>query len=364
LPLTRAKFERGELSYSQVRALSRTARPDSEAELLRVARFCSGDQIERLTRGMRRAKRLNSRYDQKIEDDGPRMGMQVGYEGDGSVEITLRLPIEQATVILAAVDTVRDQLEAHAKQAAAEQAAAAADPAGSQLTPTDVPPEPPTDKLSAMFGSSSEAWLPRPQVSRLQAFNHLVEDWMAMQAAGVRRRLKPRLTVQIDPHSGWGRLPNGEFLPPGITRTLDLARFDRGRTRREADPALRNLLGVLDGERCRFPGCHHTRHLHAHHVIWWKHGGPTDMDNLVLLCSRHHTLVHEQHFGMTLHHDRSLTVQLPDGTPLPHRPDLPHRSATELDPQHAIGPEIAPTPEAVDKLSLEYAVSVLVHLAA
>ena len=53
-----------------------------------------------------------------------------------------------------------------------------------------------------------------------------------------------------------------------------------------------------------------------------------------------------------------------DGTALPHRPDLPYRPAAELDPECRIGPQVAPTPETADQLSLEYAVSVLVHLAA
>jgi hypothetical protein len=201
-------------------------------------------------------------------------------------------------------------------------------------------------------------------VSRLESFIHLVQDWMAMQSAGVRRRLTPRLTAQIDPLSGWGRLPNGELLPPEAVRSLDLTQFDRGRSRREADGALRNLLGVVDGERCRYPGCQHTRYLHAHHVIWWIHDGRTDLDNLVLLCSRHHALVHKLGIQMTLHTNRSLNVEMPDGTPLPQRPDLPYRPAAELDPEGKIGPDFEPVPEAGDSLSLEYAVSVLVQLAA
>jgi HNH endonuclease len=45
---------------------------------------------------------------------------------------------------------------------------------------------------------------------------------------------------------------------------------------------------VRDGKRCQFPGCTHTRHLHAHHVRHWLFGGRTDIDNLILVCSFHH----------------------------------------------------------------------------
>jgi hypothetical protein len=31
----------------------------------------------------------------------------------------------------------------------------------------------------------------------------------------------------------------------------------------------------------------------AHHLVHWGHGGATDVDNLVLLCYRHHWLIHE-----------------------------------------------------------------------
>ncbi|MEA3019759.1 MAG: hypothetical protein QOI47_1283, partial [Actinomycetota bacterium] len=44
---------------------------------------------------------------------------------------------------------------------------------------------------------------------------------------------------------------------------------------------------------CRWPGCGRTALLHAHHITWWTHGGPTCEENLVMLCWFHHRLVHE-----------------------------------------------------------------------
>ena len=63
-----------------------------------------------------------------------------------------------------------------------------------------------------------------------------------------------------------------------------LTRFDAGRRSRTVTPALRELLSQVDGERCRFPSCPHTRYLQAHHVRFWRHGGPTDLANDALLC--------------------------------------------------------------------------------
>ena len=66
-----------------------------------------------------------------------------------------------------------------------------------------------------------------------------------------------------------------------------------GRTHRLASRAQRRALRVRDKGICQFPGCASTTHLDAHHIRPWSHGGPTDLDNLILICGRHHTLVHE-----------------------------------------------------------------------
>jgi predicted restriction endonuclease len=36
---------------------------------------------------------------------------------------------------------------------------------------------------------------------------------------------------------------------------------------------------------CRFPGCGTAAFTQAHHIRWWRHGGRTDLDNLLLICS-------------------------------------------------------------------------------
>jgi hypothetical protein len=85
-----------------------------------------------------------------------------------------------------------------------------------------------------------------------------------------------------------------------------------GRTRRLVSRAQRRALTIRD-RMCCYPGCAQTRHLEAHHVIPWAAGGPTDLDNLILLCRWHHTAVHEG--GITI--DRSPNgweFTLPDGS--------------------------------------------------
>ncbi|HKX56827.1 MAG TPA: HNH endonuclease, partial [Xanthomonadales bacterium] len=70
-----------------------------------------------------------------------------------------------------------------------------------------------------------------------------------------------------------------------------------GRKSRTIPPAIRRALQRRDGG-CRFPGCTATRFVDAHHIHHWADGGETCMENLVLLCTRHHHLVHEGGFGL------------------------------------------------------------------
>jgi hypothetical protein len=66
-----------------------------------------------------------------------------------------------------------------------------------------------------------------------------------------------------------------------------------GRAHRTAPPRLRRALEVRD-QHCAAPGCHiDPSRCEAHHVHEWEHGGSTDLDNMVLLCTRHHHAVHD-----------------------------------------------------------------------
>ena len=46
---------------------------------------------------------------------------------------------------------------------------------------------------------------------------------------------------------------------------------------------------------CQYPGCSAARELEAHHLIAVERGGKTELDNLILLCPRHHKLLHDHH---------------------------------------------------------------------
>lgn len=85
-----------------------------------------------------------------------------------------------------------------------------------------------------------------------------------------------------------------------------------GRQRRTVPGWLMRLLRHRDGT-CRFPGCERTRWLKAHHLWHWADGGPTDLDNLALLCHAHHRLVHEGGWRTSGHPGRELRFHDPGG---------------------------------------------------
>lgn len=68
---------------------------------------------------------------------------------------------------------------------------------------------------------------------------------------------------------------------------------------------------------CTFPGCERTRYLDAHHVTHRAHGGATSLDNLALLCTHHHRLLHEVGFGVERADDGALTFTRADGRVIP-----------------------------------------------
>ena len=117
------------------------------------------------------------------------------------------------------------------------------------------------------------------------------------------------ITVAYDPLEralGVGRLDSGDRISPAAVRRLACDAqllpvvlggagqvLDAGRARRLATGSLRRALVVRD-RGCAFPACERSpRWTDGHHITSWAQGGRTDLSNLVLLCRRHHRLIHE-----------------------------------------------------------------------
>jgi len=150
-----------------------------------------------------------------------------------------------------------------------------------------------------------------------------------------------------------------------MTHARDGTVLDVGRKTRTIPPAIRRALTTRD-RRCRFPGCD-AYHCDAHHVRHWAEGGATRLDNLLLVCRRHHRSVHEEGFTVELRDDGEARFFWPDGRLLPVVPPPPAWAGTALastDPHvETAGLNIDPhtaTPDWLgERLDLDWAITVL-----
>jgi hypothetical protein len=115
--------------------------------------------------------------------------------------------------------------------------------------------------------------------------------------------------------------------------------LDLGRTTRLANRAQRRALRALYST-CPMPGCAvRFAHCTIHHVRKWEDDGPTDLANLLPLCSRHHHAVHDRRWLLALESDRTLRITYPDGTTeaiAPPRRGSPHGHSPKPAPTTAV----------------------------
>ena len=102
-------------------------------------------------------------------------------------------------------------------------------------------------------------------------------------------------------------------------------KLNLGRTTRLANRAQRRALRGLYAT-CAIPGCcvRYGR-TKLHHVIWWRYGGRSDLDNFLPVCEKHHQNIHNDGWLVALGPNRELTITLPDGQIMTTGP--PKRSA-------------------------------------
>ena len=102
--------------------------------------------------------------------------------------------------------------------------------------------------------------------------------------------------------------------------------LDMGRSKRLITPGLRDYLHVRD-KGCTYPGCSAPPSwCDGHHIFHWARGGPTDRDNLALLCRHHHTVVHRHDHTATVDDDGVHWTRR-DGSAIGNRPRATWREA-------------------------------------
>jgi Domain of unknown function (DUF222)/HNH endonuclease len=145
---------------------------------------------------------------------------------------------------------------------------------------------------------------------RAQAQVTVVVDWHTLQRS-VPGRTDGQFTGPIHP-SDVQRLLCDSTITRVVTGPSGMP-LDVGRAARTVPPPMRRALAARDAG-CRFPGCDRPPGwCEAHHVVPFSEGGDTSPGNLVLLCDRHHHVVHA--VGWSAAFDgTTLEVRRPDGS--------------------------------------------------
>ena len=292
LPLIRAAFASGELSYAKVRALTRIAEPEAEDELLELALHLTAAQLERAVRAYRR---VSTGEAVRVQDAAY---VDWYWDEDGSLVLRGRLAPEDGAVFLQALDAARDGLRQQRRN----------DERGS------AEPWPTNAEAVAAMADRALSGSERTGGERHQVVVHVDHAALAGCDAGCE-------------------LADGPAIAPETARRLACdssviqlqeragKALSVGRKTRSIPPALRRALKRRD-RGCRFPGCEHHLFVDGHHVRHWARGGETNIDNLVLLCRRHHRLVHEGGYSIERLGDR-FRFRDPWGRPIPDAPRPP-----------------------------------------
>jgi hypothetical protein len=307
LPAIDEALRVGKLSYAKARALTRVATPETETKLLEVAVVATGAQLERICRGYRRA--LGTDEGLAPEERSVRRRDLPG----GMVRLEIVLAPDEADLLLRALDRAREVVHEETNASAETQ----------QCNDVqDVSPE---------TSAPGSTW-----PSRADGMVALAENFLAGNPATGNggERFQVMVHVDQDPLAPDGvlsaSLDDGTRVSAETFRRIacdcgvvaatgDGAQLNIGRRARSIPPAIRRALALRD-RGCRFPGCTHTRFLHGHHIQHWLHGGETSVNNLALLCTFHHHLVHEGGWTVTRGLDGELTFTAPDGRALQAEP--------------------------------------------
>ncbi|MCJ7558892.1 MAG: HNH endonuclease [Gammaproteobacteria bacterium] len=310
LPGISAAFEKGQISYSKVRAMTRIADQDNEDYLLMIARHGTAYHVEKLVSKFRRATREQD-TDQANQQYADRQ-LSYYYDESGALIINARLPAEQGALIVKALEMAMEKdfqqqtqdpdVSAETSESvsittpiATRRADAIAEVAESYLNA-----EPSTaataDRYQVVVHVSAETLQDAPDTC-------CIEDGPHVSAETSRRLACDCSILKLTEDQ------NGEIL-------------SIGRKTRAIPPSIRRALRFRDAG-CRFPGCTHTHFVDGHHIRHWADGGKTSLENLVQLCRHHHRLVHEGGYTCERSSEGKIEFRSPSGIDLPVHPPIP-----------------------------------------
>jgi hypothetical protein len=325
LPVIRAALGRGELSYSKVRAITRIARPETDADLAAMARDGTTAQLERLVRAYRRADPAAENALARAQQES--RWLHTRWSEDGMLVVEGRLTPEQGALLRRALEVVLREQEQEPERAV-----------GAEALPSMAQRQ--ADALAQVADRALGQGATRTAGDRVQVVVHVDAEVLADPAA-----------------DGRSELDDGPRLPAETSRRLacDCSRValrhgaggevEAGRKTRVISAPLRRALRARDGG-CVFPGCTNRR-CDGHHVQHWAKGGATTLENTCLVCERHHYLVHEGGWRVVRRADGGWQFVRPDGRTVDLRPPRPQLGEEPVADLRAAQADLRVTPDSL-----------------
>jgi hypothetical protein len=294
LPLLSAAFAEGRLSYSKARALTRVADRSQEDLLLAYALSTTAENVEERCRQMRNVAPESAHA--ALRAWAGRSLTAWRDERRGLLRVTVEVPIEEGELILRAIDCA----------VAAGEVTTDVDPGGAE--------------------SQSLTW----RAQQADALVAVVKSYLGGGHGGEGGSTADhyQVVVHADARALRGGAGCSDLPIETVKRLLCDGSYvtvfeddhghplDVGRKQRTVSTQLRRALYARD-RGCTFPGCHRKRHLAGHHLTHWIDGGETKPENLALLCTYHHRLLHEGAFSIVKEADETLRFVTADGRTIP-----------------------------------------------
>ena len=291
LPEISLAFREGRLSYTKVRALTRVAGLQDEGALVRYALRATAPNVEERCRQIRNVH-PDSVCDARRAWETRALSAWRNA-ARGTLCLRVELPLDIGELVMQAIERAMEQEEI--ADGIAERA-----PSGFQSQQADALVAIVKTYLQGGVASSDSS----STADRYQLVLHVDE---AALHGGAGRADAPLETVK--------RLACDSSL---VVVTEDERGTPLGVSpkQRVVSTPLRRALLARD-RCCAFPGCHRKKFVHAHHVQHWIEGGQTTLENLVLLCSYHHRLLHEGGYRIRRDYRGELYFVRADGRAIP-----------------------------------------------
>lgn len=283
LERTAVAFSEGELGMDKVVELTRFATGPTEPRLVEWAKVVSCAAIRR-----RADLETSGPIEDVVEADRAR-SVTWWYSDEGRrFGLQAELPAAEGAVVARALDRIADEIPRMPGERGASHADARRADALVTLASMRIAGDPDPDRATVVVHAELEALVSGRGGAE-------IEDGTVIHNETARRLLcNARVQAVIE---------------DGRERAVEV-----GRMSREPSAWMMRQLRYRDHE-CRFPGCGGRRFTQAHHIVWWERGGSTELENLVLVCTFHHKLVHE--YGWQVERGPNGTVRWfrADGSP-------------------------------------------------